>query len=79
MYEAALQRTARYLLEHRLGQLRVLRARVEAGRAPRQPGCASTRTNSSSNWTITGPRRSLAAARDAYQPPGSTISAALPK
>ncbi|MFD0009028.1 hypothetical protein ACFVJ4_42690 [Streptomyces sp. NPDC127178] len=36
--EEARERTARYLLEQRLGQLRVLRARVEAGRAPRQAG-----------------------------------------
>lgn len=36
--EQARQRTAQYLLERRLGQLRVLRARVEAGRAPRRAG-----------------------------------------
>lgn len=36
--EQAGQRTAQYLLERRLGKLRVLRARVEAGRAPRRAG-----------------------------------------
>ncbi|MET9460839.1 hypothetical protein ABZY05_38135 [Streptomyces canus] len=36
--DQACERTARYLLESKLGQLRVLRARVASGRAPRRAG-----------------------------------------